>query len=84
MDNAGDDQNGAALPPDGQPLDQPGLGVPQDGGEDGENVDQFYDDGGETFLPADHVSISLKYRSFKSLSLPPSRIHVELCDLSEK
>lgn len=21
-----------------------------------ENVDQFYDDGGETFLPADHVS----------------------------
>ena len=25
-----------------------------------ENVDQFYDDGGETFLPADHVSASFK------------------------
>jgi hypothetical protein len=24
-------------------------------GED-ENVDQYFDDGGETFLPADHVS----------------------------
>jgi len=29
-----------------------------DGGADGgdENVDQYFDDGGETFLPADHVS----------------------------
>ena len=26
------------------------------GGADDENVDQYFDDGGETFLPADHVS----------------------------
>ena len=26
------------------------------GGGDDENVDQYFDDGGETFLPADHVS----------------------------
>ncbi len=31
------------------------MGAP-DGAEDADNVDQFYDDGGETFLPADHVS----------------------------
>ena len=36
------DQDPAAMPP---PAEE-------------ENVDQFYDDGGETFLPADHVSIS--------------------------
>ena len=38
-----------------------GLGGPAfDGGDLGagqdENVDQYFDDGGETFLPADHVS----------------------------
>ena len=41
----------------GQPLGDPaaeGAGVAGD-----ENVDQYFDDGGETFLPADHVS-SLK------------------------
>lgn len=35
---------------------------PDFGGEgagDDENVDQYFDDGGETFLPADHVSISV-------------------------
>ena len=30
------------------------LGAPGAGGD--ENVDQYFDDGGETFLPADHVS----------------------------
>ena len=38
----------------GQPLGDPaaeGAGVAGD-----ENVDQYFDDGGETFLPADHVS----------------------------
>ena len=43
----------------------PGLGDEQPeadmggalGGDD-ENVDQYFDDGGETFLPADHVSRS--------------------------
>ena len=38
------------------------MGGAQDGGDPGaaqdENVDQYFDDGGETFLPADHVSIS--------------------------
>ena len=38
-------------------------GVGLDGGDLGagqdENVDQYFDDGGETFLPADHVSIFL-------------------------
>lgn len=43
----------------------PGLGEEQPGAEMGgalggegedENVDQYFDDGGETFLPADHVS----------------------------
>jgi hypothetical protein len=28
---------------------------PEGAGEE-ENVDQYFDDGGETFLPADHVS----------------------------
>ena len=40
-----------------QPLGDPaaeGAGVAGD-----ENVDQYFDDGGETFLPADHVSKSL-------------------------
>ena len=33
-------------------------GVNMDGlaGGNDENVDQYFDDGGETFLPADHVS----------------------------
>ena len=31
------------------------AGVPGEGGEE-EGVDQYFDDGGETFLPADHVS----------------------------
>ena len=30
-----------------------------DGGPGDDNVDQYFDDGGETFLPADHVSRSL-------------------------
>ena len=30
-------------------------GVGGEGGEE-EGVDQYFDDGGETFLPADHVS----------------------------
>ena len=58
MDNAGEDPNaGAGIPGQGVPLDDNlGGGIPGDAGDDGENVDQFYDDGGETFLPADHVS----------------------------
>jgi hypothetical protein len=35
------------------PLNIPGG---MDGAGDEENVDQYFDDGGETFLPADHVS----------------------------
>jgi len=46
----------------GDPNDGQGLGLidgalggdPGAGGD--ENVDQYFDDGGETFLPADHVS----------------------------
>ena len=35
---------------------EPGAGgAPGEGGEE-EGVDQYFDDGGETFLPADHVS----------------------------
>ena len=56
MDNPSEDPNafGNQGGDDGQApamFQQPG-----EGGDD-ENVDQFYDDGGETFLPADHVSI---------------------------
>ena len=29
-----------------------------------ENVDQYFDDGGETFLPADHVSSTILYHSW--------------------
>lgn len=37
--------------------DQPENGLPaNDGAVEDENVDQYFDDGGETFLPADHVS----------------------------
>jgi len=32
------------------------MAAAQDGAPDDENVDQYFDDGGETFLPADHVS----------------------------
>lgn len=34
----------------------PNLGAGVDGAGDEDNVDQYFDDGGETFLPADHVS----------------------------
>ena len=40
-------------------MDNEGMGMdPTDGGNGiiDENVDQYFDDGGETFLPADHVS----------------------------
>ena len=57
MDNPGEDPNlagfGGGIPGADGPI---AGGAPGDGGDDGENVDQFYDDGGETFLPADHVS----------------------------
>ena len=45
---------------DGQPMgnEDPNLIGGVDGGND-ENVDQYFDDGGETFLPADHVSFTL-------------------------
>lgn len=37
--------------------DLPDNGLPaNDGLAEDENVDQYFDDGGETFLPADHVS----------------------------
>jgi len=32
-----------------------GAGGVFEGAMDDENVDQYFDDGGETFLPADHV-----------------------------
>ena len=61
MDNAAGDDPNAGIP-GGVPPQDDNLGgaAPGDAGDDGENVDQFYDDGGETFLPADHVSISSK------------------------
>lgn len=34
----------------------PNFGIAGDGSGDEDNVDQYFDDGGETFLPADHVS----------------------------
>ena len=43
------DNEGGQAPPIVDPAAE-GAGV----GE--ENVDQYFDDGGETFLPADHVS----------------------------
>ena len=52
MDNPAEDPNNiGGLPP--QADIPPNLGAE---GADGEDVDRFYDDGGETFLPADHVS----------------------------
>ena len=66
MDNPGEDPNlagfGGGIPGADGPI---AGGAPGDGGDDGENVDQFYDDGGETFLPADHVSIFLKIQWFQ-------------------
>ena len=53
------------------PMDDPNLvpggepgagGLPGEGGEE-EGVDQYFDDGGETFLPADHVSDLKMYLS---------------------
>lgn len=48
---------------DGQPMgnEDPNLIGGAEGGND-ENVDQYFDDGGETFLPADHVSFTTKLR----------------------
>ena len=47
------------------------MGGVQDGGDPGaaqdENVDQYFDDGGETFLPADHVSYPLSLQHLKHL-----------------
>ena len=39
-------------------MDDPTMGGFGQAAEEGndENVDQYFDDGGETFLPADHVS----------------------------
>ena len=48
MDNNDD---GSQMQP---PMDQLPMGDNADGGED--QVDQYFDDGGEVFLPADHVS----------------------------
>ena len=59
MDNEG------GMDPMGDPNDQLGLAGQIDTGAEGgdggagdDNVDQYFDDGGETFLPADHVSKS--------------------------
>ena len=48
---------------DNEGAPQPNLDPNVDGvGAADENVDQYFDDGGETFLPADHVSrITLSY-----------------------
>ena len=54
MDNEGAPFGQDQLPQDGQQDLNLGGGLPGAGGE--ENVDQYFDDGGETFLPADHVS----------------------------
>ena len=60
MDNEG------GMDPMGDPNDQLGMAGQIDTGAEGgdggagdDNVDQYFDDGGETFLPADHVSKSL-------------------------
>ena len=65
MDNEG------GMDPMGDPNDQLGLAGQIDTGAEGgdggagdDNVDQYFDDGGETFLPADHVSKSLLYGHF--------------------
>ena len=50
MDNEGATAAGEEFP--GQDPNVANLGAV--GGDD--NVDQYFDDGGETFLPADHVS----------------------------
>ena len=39
---------------DGGPM--PNLDNLGGGGDDGGDINQYYDDAGETFLPADHVS----------------------------
>ena len=57
MDNEGGDLGLGGDPNaglGGVGLDGGDLGAGQD-----ENLDQYFDDGGETFLPADHVSIFL-------------------------
>lgn len=36
--------------------------IAQGASAENEDVDQFYDDGGETFLPADHVSNNILAR----------------------
>ena len=56
MDNEGGlgiDPGMGGDPNGGPAFDGGDLGAGQD-----ENVDQYFDDGGETFLPADHVSSS--------------------------
>ena len=65
MDNEG------GMDPMGDPNDQLGLAGQIDTGAEGgdggagdDNVDQYFDDGGETFLPADHVGKSLLYGHF--------------------
>ena len=70
MDNEGGDQ------PVG--IDPAAMGA-ADGGDPGagqdENVDQYFDDGGETFLPADHVS-NLSFHNYYGEDCqlkPPSR-----------
>jgi len=54
-----DNEGGMDLPAGGDP-NAGAAGLLFDGGDLGagqdENVDQYFDDGGETFLPADHVS----------------------------
>ena len=53
------------------------------GGEgDDEGVDQYFDDGGETFLPADHVSTFLKCDRFKTVALLIMRLSLETMKLS--
>ena len=80
MDGAGEDPNMGAIP--NAPIDDNLGGPPVDGGDDGENVDQFYDDGGETFLPADHVSTFLNCDRFKTVALLIMRLSLETMKLS--
>ena len=56
MDNDGGQPPMGDMPPaDGSDqMPGPDMGQAAPGGD--ENVDQYFDDGGETFLPADHVS----------------------------
>jgi hypothetical protein len=54
----------------------------EDGQDDQEDVDQYFDDGGETFLPADHVrsTVSNSNVIFLGLDGPPPKRSDQVID----